>query len=206
MIKIILSCFLVLFFLLPGTMLSARKLGSTDIRIIFSLARALTRNRHRKSPRTKSRRRDKSPPSSTRYRQPVTRSSLTRKDIEFLIRHYSRKHGFDPRFIKAVVTIESNFDSSCLSGAGAMGLMQLMPLTARQLGVKNPWNPVHNIAGGVKYLAQLRNSFNDNELLLAAYNAGPGNVRKYNGIPPFKETRRYVKKVLAAYRQYCQDG
>lgn len=111
------------------------------------------------------------------------------------------KYGISPLLVASVIQVESNFNPNAKSGPGAGGLMQLMPDTARSLGVKNVFNPSDNIEGGTKYLAQQIKTFGTLELGLAAYNAGPGNVRKYNGIPPFQETQNYVKKVIAIYEK-----
>lgn len=104
--------------------------------------------------------------------------------------------------VKAVVTKESCFDEAARSHAGAIGLMQLMPETARWLKVKKPENAAQNLAAGVRYLAQLKKRFGTNELALAAYNAGPGNVDRYKGVPPFAETESYVRDVMHYYRGY----
>lgn len=115
-------------------------------------------------------------------------------------------HNVDLTMVKAIIMAESSYNKGSVSERGAVGLMQLMPGTARSLGVKNLLNPEENIHAGVKYYKSLLNRFNgDEELALAAYNAGARNVRKYNGIPPFKETRQYIEKVLG-YRHFYKHG
>lgn len=112
--------------------------------------------------------------------------------------------GLSPAILKAVAQVESDFNPDAVSPVGAIGVMQLMPGTARELGV-NPYNPTANILGGAKYLSQLLDQFHHHlALALAAYNAGPGAVERYGGIPPYAETQAYVKRVEAALRAYQQ--
>jgi len=114
-----------------------------------------------------------------------------------IIKDAARKYNLDPDLIRSIIKAESNFNPNARSTAGAQGLMQLMPATAKEMGIKNPLDPVQNIFGGARYLRKMLDSFHNNQqLAIAAYNAGPGNVRKYGGIPPFRETQNYVKKVL----------
>jgi len=113
-----------------------------------------------------------------------------------LINHYAVRYSLDPALVKAVIKAESNFDPRAVSRKGALGLMQLMPTTARELKVYNPLEPAANIRGGCHYLRKMLNLFDNNlELALAAYNAGPTAVQRFKGIPPYDETRNYVIRV-----------
>jgi len=123
------------------------------------------------------------------------------KNLEEYFKEASETYGVDINLLKAIARQESNFNPSATSSAGAMGVMQLMPSTAKGLGVTNAYDAQENIMGGAKLMAQNLKKYNgDVSLALAAYNAGGGNVDKYGGIPPFKETQNYVKKVLGYYQ------
>lgn len=127
--------------------------------------------------------------------------SKNKNAFDHLIATAAATYNLDKGLIKAMMHTESGFNPSARSPVGAQGLMQLMPATARRFAVSNAWDPAQNIEGGAKYLSFLLKRFNHNwELAIAAYNAGEGNVDKYNGIPPFRETQDYVKRVMSRYR------
>ena len=117
-----------------------------------------------------------------------------------IIHSMSDKYDIEPSLIRAVITVESNWNYNAVSNKGAIGLMQLMPSTAKDMSVGNPYNPEENIEGGTRYLRYLLDKFNDLPLALAAYNAGPKTVEYYGRIPSITETEQYVKKVLSIYK------
>jgi soluble lytic murein transglycosylase-like protein len=126
-------------------------------------------------------------------------------EFEPLIREAADAHGVDPHLVRAVIRAESEFDPRAVSRAGAQGLMQLMPSTSRELGVTDPFDPRQNVFGGVRYLRRLlQRHGGDVGLAVASYNAGPTRVSRYKGIPPFRETRGYVRKVRRLLVQSAQ--
>ena len=122
-------------------------------------------------------------------------------DISPIIEKYAAQYRLDPWLVRGVIQVESNFQPGAVSPVGAGGLMQLMPGTASYLGCKDRFDPEQNIAAGSRYLRMMLDRFGDPNLMIAAYNAGPGNVERYGGIPPFAETQRYVVKVNRAWKE-----
>lgn len=123
-------------------------------------------------------------------------------DVDKIIETFADKYNVDSDFIKAIIKQESGFNPNATSKKGAMGLMQLMPKTAKSLGVADAYNPWENIEGGVKYLKGFLDKYDNNrELALAAYNAGPSAVSKYGGVPPYKETQNYINAIMSTYNK-----
>lgn len=129
------------------------------------------------------------------------------KSLDTIFEEASKKYNVSVHLLKAIGKAESNFNPTAVSRSGAQGVMQLMPKTAKSLGVIDSFNPSENIMGGAKYIKELLDKYDgDTSLALAAYNAGMNNVKKYGGIPPFKETTNYVKKVLEYMKSDIQTG
>jgi len=132
----------------------------------------------------------------------VAATTGTRAELEALAADVARRHGLDPALVLAVASVESGFRPKAVSPKGAQGLMQLMPATATSLGVTDAFDPETNLEGGSRYLAELIALYDgDLTKALAAYNAGPGAVKRHGGVPPYQETRAYVKKVLERYKK-----
>jgi soluble lytic murein transglycosylase-like protein len=123
------------------------------------------------------------------------KSSASRSAIAGLVQQAADRYGVSADVINAVIRAESDYDPSCVSSAGAMGLMQLMPENCREYGVSDPFDCAQNINAGVRQLKQMMDRFGSLDLALAAYNAGPGAVTRYGGVPPYRETQAYVRKI-----------
>ncbi len=128
------------------------------------------------------------------------------KSLRSLIASLAHEAGLEWELIAAIVKTESSFDPNARSSKGAQGLMQLMPATSADLGVKDPLDPKENLTAGISYFKSMLARFNTLDLALAAYNAGPYNVEKFKGIPPFEETRNFIFKVKSSYQDYKRDG
>jgi soluble lytic murein transglycosylase len=140
-------------------------------------------------------------PTTNKYR--FYREEGEKYQLESLIDHFAQKFQLDRALIKAVIKVESDFNPWVVSSKGAQGLMQLMPKTAQEIGVRNSFDPAESIYGGSFYLRKMLDSFDWNlDYALAAYNAGPNAIRKYGGIPPYEETRNYVKRVKHYFDYY----
>lgn len=138
---------------------------------------------------------------------PFAKCSKAECKFNSIVARASKRYQVEPALIKAIIMAESGYNPRAVSNKGAMGLMQLMPVTAAELGVEDVFNPEHNINGGVRYYKKLLKRLNgDVELALAAYNAGIQTVKKYRGVPPYKATRHYIKKVFHYYRLYKKTG
>jgi hypothetical protein len=129
-------------------------------------------------------------------------ASRVSRSTDRLIWKVARQEGVDPYLLRSMVAAESAFNPSSVSKKGAVGLMQLMPRTARSLGVTNRYNPEQNLRGGARYIKQMLKRFTSVRLALAAYNAGPTTVKRFNGIPPFAETKKYIANVLRNYAKF----
>ena len=142
-----------------------------------------------------------------RFKRRTADARYSASEIAEYVRHYAREYALSEHLVFAVIEVESNFKNGAESPKGAAGLMQLMPGTAREMGITDVWDPAQNIAGGTQYLAKLLKLFKgDVKLALAGYNAGPEKVKKHGGIPPYEETQNYVRKVLAASRRIARQG
>jgi soluble lytic murein transglycosylase len=144
---------------------------------------------------------DKLPPALALGPRPKAKVPIQHA-FDALIARTAASFGVDPALVKAVVAAESNFDIQAVSRVGAQGLMQLMPATAQEMGVESPFQARDNLKGGVRYLRSMLDRYGDVRRALAAYNAGPAAVDRYQGIPPYPETKAYVKRVLNYYRGY----
>jgi soluble lytic murein transglycosylase-like protein len=146
------------------------------------------------------------PSATTASYAPSTEGSAGSSQYDALIEAAAARNGVDPAVLHGLIQQESGFDPNSQSGAGAMGLTQLMPGTASSLGVSNPLNPAESIEGGARYLAQMMSRFGGNTTdALAAYNAGPGAVSQYGGVPPYPETQSYVEKVMGYAESFRRE-
>jgi hypothetical protein len=144
---------------------------------------------------------NRQPQAPAQAARPVSTPSRD-KGLHQAIQRIAENHGIHPSFVHAVIKAESNYDPLAVSPKGAQGLMQLMPQTAQQFGVRNVFDPVENVRGGVEYLRHLLDQYGDAGVTLAAYNAGPGAVERYGGVPPYRETQQFVRRVNRFYDSF----
>ena len=187
-------------FLLATVMMAASPTWAADVSAQSADASASTTFVVRADPRTgKLVRRATPPPAQTPAKPQASTTPKISTPLTQMVEESARAHSVDPLLVQAVIAVESNYNANAVSPKGAEGLMQLMPPTARMLGVTNTFDPQQNIEAGVRYLKQLQDLYKDDTLALAAYNAGPKAVAKFKSVPPYPETRNYVDQVGRRY-------